>query len=38
MGSTYNPIGSALAAQLDANFDVEELASAYIKFENGVSS
>lgn len=37
MGSTYNPIGSAWAAELDAKFTVEDLATAYIKFENGAS-
>ncbi len=37
MGSTYNPIGSAWAAELDATFTVEDLATAYIKFENGAS-
>jgi len=35
MGSTYNPIGSALASKLNAKFDVEDLAVGLVKFENG---
>ncbi|MGB0384644.1 MAG: Gfo/Idh/MocA family protein [Ardenticatenaceae bacterium] len=37
MGSTYDPIGSAWAEQLDAKFDVEDLAAGFIKFENGAT-
>jgi predicted dehydrogenase len=37
MGSTYNPIGSALAAERGAAFDVEDLAVGLIKFENGAT-
>jgi predicted dehydrogenase len=37
MGSTYDPIGSRLAKQEKKAFDVEDFASAMIKFENGAS-
>jgi predicted dehydrogenase len=37
LGSTYNPIGSALAAKRNANFDVEDLAVGLVKFENGAT-
>ncbi len=37
MGSAYNPIGSALAAERGAAFDVEDLAVGLIKFENGAT-
>jgi predicted dehydrogenase len=34
MGSTYNPLGSALAQAQGVDFDVEDLAVGMIKFEN----
>lgn len=37
LGSTYNPIGSALAAARKANFDVEDLAVGLVKFDNGAT-
>jgi predicted dehydrogenase len=37
MGSTYNPIGSALAQAQGVDFDVEDLAVGMIKFENGAT-
>jgi predicted dehydrogenase len=37
LGRTYNPIGSALAGQKGAVFDVEDLAAGLITFENGAS-
>ena len=37
MGSAYSPIGSALALEQGAQFDVEDLAVALIKFENGAT-
>jgi predicted dehydrogenase len=37
LGSTYNPISSALAAKRNAMFDVEDLAVGLIKFENGAT-
>ena len=37
MGSAYSPIGSALALEKGAQFDVEDLAVAMIKFENGAT-
>lgn len=36
-GSTYNYIGSALAAERGCTFDVEDLAAGFITFENGAS-
>jgi predicted dehydrogenase len=35
MGNTYNPIGSRLAKEQNKNFDVEDLAVGFIRFENG---
>ncbi len=37
MGSTYNPIASALAQQAGKTFDVEDLAAGFIRFENGAT-
>jgi predicted dehydrogenase len=37
MGSTYNPIGSALANEKNAAFDVEDLAVGLVKFANGAT-
>jgi predicted dehydrogenase len=37
MGNTYDPIASRLAKQEKKKFDVEDFASAMIKFENGAS-
>lgn len=37
MGATYDPIARDLAKKSGKKFDVEDLASAYIKFENGAS-
>jgi predicted dehydrogenase len=37
MGSTYNPIGSALAEEQGVPFDVEDLAAGFIKFDNGAT-
>jgi predicted dehydrogenase len=37
MGSTYNPIGSALAKEKGVAFDVEDLAAGFIKFDNGAT-
>lgn len=37
MGSTYNPISSAIAAKRNAKFDVEDLAVGLVKFENGAT-
>ena len=37
LGSTYNPIGSRLAAGQGKAFDVEDLAVGLIKFENGAT-
>jgi predicted dehydrogenase len=37
MGSTYNPIGSALAQAQGVDFDVEDLAVGMVKFENGAT-
>ena len=37
MGSTYNPIASALAAEQGMTYDVEDLAVGMIKFENGAT-
>ena len=37
MGSTYNPIATALAREQGAPFDVEDLAVALIKFDNGAT-
>lgn len=37
MGSTYDPIARAAAAQAGKAFDVEDLASAFIRFDNGAS-
>lgn len=37
MGSTYNAIGKRLAREQKKTFDVEDLAAAMIKFENGAS-
>ncbi|MBT3193653.1 MAG: Gfo/Idh/MocA family oxidoreductase [Verrucomicrobia bacterium] len=37
MASTYDHIGSAMAAAQDKHFDVEDLAVALIKFENGAT-
>jgi predicted dehydrogenase len=37
MGSTYDPIASRLAKQEKKKFDVEDFATAMIKFENGAS-
>jgi predicted dehydrogenase len=37
MGSTYNPIATALAEQEGVQYDVEDLAVALIRFENGAT-
>ena len=37
MGSTYNPIATALAAAQGVAYDVEDLAAAMIRFENGAT-
>lgn len=37
MGSTYDPIARAAAAQAGKTFDVEDLAAAFIRFDNGAS-
>jgi predicted dehydrogenase len=37
MGSTYNLLGSALAREQNVEFDVEDMAVALIRFENGAS-
>ncbi|HCE17322.1 MAG TPA: gfo/Idh/MocA family oxidoreductase [Anaerolinea thermolimosa] len=37
LGSTYNPIGSELAARMGKAFDVEDLAVGLIKFANGAT-
>jgi predicted dehydrogenase len=37
LGSTYNPIGAARAVREQKPFDVEDLAAACIKFENGAT-
>jgi predicted dehydrogenase len=37
MGNVYDPIGSRLAKEQKKKFDVEDFASAMIKFENGAS-
>lgn len=37
MGSTYNAIGSAKAKEAGVDFDVEDMAVALIKFENGAT-
>lgn len=37
LGSTYNPIGSAMAARQGKQFDVEDLAVGLVKFENGAT-
>lgn len=37
LGATYAPIGSRLARERDAQFDVEDLAAAFIRFANGAS-
>jgi predicted dehydrogenase len=37
IGRTYNPIASAAAKKAKKTFDVEDLASAYITFDNGAS-
>jgi predicted dehydrogenase len=37
MGSTYDPIARAAAAQAGKAFDVEDLAAAFIRFDNGAS-
>jgi predicted dehydrogenase len=37
MGSTYNPIATALAEAQGLPYDVEDLAAAMIKFENGAT-
>ena len=37
LGSTYNPIGAALAAKQGKTFDVEDLAVGLIKFDNGAT-
>jgi predicted dehydrogenase len=37
LGSTYNPIGAALAKQQGAQFDVEDLAVGMVKFANGAT-
>lgn len=37
LGSTYNPIGSELAARMGKSFDVEDLAVGLIKFANGAT-
>jgi predicted dehydrogenase len=37
MGATYDPIARALADQAGKTFDVEDLATAFIRFENGAT-
>ena len=37
VASTYDPIGSAVAEERGVDFDVEDLAVALIKFENGAT-
>jgi predicted dehydrogenase len=37
MGSAYNPIATALAAEQGVDYDVEDLAVAMIRFENGAT-
>lgn len=37
MGSTYNPIGTALALERGYTYDVEDLAVGLIRFENGAT-
>ncbi|GGP20709.1 Gfo/Idh/MocA family protein [Silvimonas iriomotensis] len=37
LGNTYNPIAGELARQSGKTFDVEDLASAFIRFENGAT-
>jgi predicted dehydrogenase len=37
MGSTYNPIASALAEEAGVEYDVEDLAVGMIRFENGAT-
>jgi predicted dehydrogenase len=37
LGSTYNPIASALAQKAAKTFDVEDLAAGFIRFENGAT-
>ena len=37
MGSTYDHIGSALARKARKKFDVEDLAAAFIRFDNGAT-
>jgi predicted dehydrogenase len=37
MGSSYNPIASALAQQAGKTFDVEDLAAGFIRFANGAT-
>ncbi|MEY4753144.1 MAG: hypothetical protein RJA44_819 [Pseudomonadota bacterium] len=37
MGATYDPIARKLAAEAGKSFDVEDLASAYIRFDNGAT-
>jgi len=37
LGRTYNPIGARLAKEQNKKFDTEDLAAAFITFENGAS-
>ncbi len=37
MGSTYNALGSALARECEAAFDVEDMAVGLVRFENGAT-
>ncbi|MCX7004516.1 MAG: Gfo/Idh/MocA family oxidoreductase [bacterium] len=37
LGRTYNPIGTRLAKEQNKKFDTEDLAAAFITFENGAS-
>ncbi|WP_283148488.1 Gfo/Idh/MocA family protein [Silvimonas soli] len=37
MGNTYNPIAGELARQSGKTFDVEDLATAFIRFDNGAT-
>lgn len=37
LGSTYNHLSSAMAAETNAKFDVEDLAAGLIKFDNGAT-
>jgi predicted dehydrogenase len=37
LGSAYNPIATALAAEQGVDYDVEDLAAAMIRFENGAT-